>query len=202
WHHFVTGLSVEGDLQGIEKLYRVLSAHIWPGMLLKSGDRINEPSLPDQEELSDEESDDYQPEYEKLSSGSAEPWDSVGWISADGPASTSGNLDRESEVKLIGKENKLSTSVSKFPEEIDCDLVHEAEIRSEVDEEDKTYDFENLEKLMAEIGNMRNGLKLMPDFQRREMAAKLAMKMAAMFGDSSEEDFVRLRKHNTKCAIN
>ncbi|GER42922.1 CM0216.310.nc protein [Striga asiatica] len=183
-------LSVEGDLQGIEKLYRVLSAHIWPGMLLKSGDRINEPSLPDQEELSDEESDDYQPEYEKLSSGSAEPWDSVGWISADGPASTSGNLDRESEVKLIGKENKLSTSVSKFPEEIDCDLVHEAEIRSEVDEEDKTYDFENLEKLMAEIGNMRNGLKLMPDFQRREMAAKLAMKMAAMFGDSSEEDFV------------
>jgi alpha- and gamma-adaptin-binding protein p34 len=40
---------------------------------------------------------------------------------------------------------------------------------------------------MSEIGNMRSNLRLMPNFQRREMAAKLAMKMAAMFGDDDEE---------------
>jgi alpha- and gamma-adaptin-binding protein p34 len=40
---------------------------------------------------------------------------------------------------------------------------------------------------MSEIGNVRSNLRLMPDFQRREMAAKLATKMAAMFGDDEEE---------------
>ncbi|GER49410.1 CM0216.310.nc protein [Striga asiatica] len=193
-------LSVEGDSQGVERLYGALSAHMWPGMLLKSGDRINEPSLPYQEaDLSEGESDDYEPEYEKLSSGSAEPWDDVRWISADGFDSASGtniNLERESEVKSVGEENHSTTSQSKLAEEIDqekASLVQEAEITSGVDEDDKAYDFEDLEQLMAEIGNMRNGLRLMPDFQRREMAAKLAMKMAAMFGDSSggeEEDFL------------
>lgn len=48
--HCTIGLSVDGDSQGIERLYGALSAHMWPGMLLKSGDRINEPSLPEQEE--------------------------------------------------------------------------------------------------------------------------------------------------------
>ncbi|XP_059301888.1 uncharacterized protein LOC132053802 [Lycium ferocissimum] len=50
------------------------------------------------------------------------------------------------------------------------------------------YDFENLKHLMFEIGNVRDSLRLMPDFQRREMAANLAMKMAAMFGDSSGDE--------------
>ncbi|KAK6162734.1 hypothetical protein DH2020_002575 [Rehmannia glutinosa] len=159
-------LSVDGDSQGVERLYGALTAHMWPGMLLKSGDRISEPSLPEQEELSEEESD-YEPEYEILSSGSAEPWDDIGWMSADGPVSTSGTgrtLDRDTDI-----------------------LDREREVKSL--DEDKAYDFEDLEMLMAEIGNVRNGLRLMPDFQRREMAAKLAMKMAAMFGDSSGDKF-------------
>ncbi|KAL6498880.1 hypothetical protein OROHE_026480 [Orobanche hederae] len=185
-------LSVDGDSQGVDRLYGALSAHMWAGMLLKSGDRISEPSLPDREELSEEESD-YEAEYEKLSCGSAEPWDDVGWMSAEGPERNSerdnDTLDRESEVGSFGEEYQASASTSRLAEEIDkeeatpaanteCDGVLEVD-------EDKTYDFEDLEKLMGEIGNMRNGLRLMPDFQRREMAAKLAMKMAAMFGDSS-----------------
>lgn len=48
--HCIIGLSVDGDSQGVERLYGALSAHMWPGMLLKSGDRISEPSLPEQEE--------------------------------------------------------------------------------------------------------------------------------------------------------
>ncbi|KAG8391452.1 hypothetical protein BUALT_Bualt01G0189300 [Buddleja alternifolia] len=192
-------LSVDGDSQGVERLYGALSAHMWPGMLLKSGDKINEPSLPEEEESSEEESD-YEPEYEILSSGSAEPWDDIQWTSADGPISITGTeipserdldtLDRESEVKSVGEECQPSTSASRVEEASD---PHEADKKSELDEgnNNNTYDFEDLETLMAEIGNVRDGLRLMPDFQRREMAAKLAMKMAAMFGDSSggEEEF-------------
>ncbi|KAL8543171.1 hypothetical protein ACS0TY_003902 [Phlomoides rotata] len=192
-------LSVDGDSQGVERLYGALSAHMWPGMQLKSGDKINNPSLPVQEELSEEEESDYEPEYEILSSGAAESWEDIGWMSADGPVLTSGtgreserDLDtsgKASEVKVVGEEYRPSTSASQLVEE-EATLDHEFEEISELDE-DKAYDFEDLEVLMAEIGNMRNGLRLMPDFQRREMAAKLAMKMAMMFGDSSggEEGF-------------
>lgn len=68
-------------------------------------------------------------------------------------------------------------------------VVHSI-IDSEGDEkldESKILDVEDLEQLMSEIGNMRSGLRLMPDFQRREMAAKLAMKMASLFGGDSDE---------------
>jgi len=42
-----TGLSVDGDLQGVERIYGALSAHMWPGMVLKSGERISQPSFPE-----------------------------------------------------------------------------------------------------------------------------------------------------------
>lgn len=48
----LTGLSVDGDSQGVERLYGALSAHMWPGMILKSGDRISQPSLPQKEGFS------------------------------------------------------------------------------------------------------------------------------------------------------
>lgn len=46
-----TGLSVDGDLQGVERLYGALSAHMWPGMVLKSGETISQPSFPENEGL-------------------------------------------------------------------------------------------------------------------------------------------------------
>jgi len=46
---YFTGLSIDGDLQGVERLYGALSAHMWPGMVLKSGDRINHPSFLEKE---------------------------------------------------------------------------------------------------------------------------------------------------------
>ncbi|RYQ81255.1 hypothetical protein Ahy_Scaffold1g107233 isoform E [Arachis hypogaea] len=53
----------------------------------------------------------------------------------------------------------------------------------------KFLDLDDLEQMMSEIGNMRASLRLMPDFQRREMAAKLAMKMASVFeGESDDEE--------------
>ncbi|XP_042060439.1 uncharacterized protein LOC121804820 [Salvia splendens] len=119
-------------------------------------------------------------------------------MSADGPVSTSGSgRPMEKDLDTSGREseaNQPSTSAFKLSKELDHEkaaMAFETNPMSELDNE-KTYEIEDLETLMAEIGNVRNGLRLMPDFQRREMAAKLAMKMAAMFGDSSagEEDLV------------
>ncbi|KAF3678494.1 putative RING-H2 finger protein ATL80-like [Capsicum annuum] len=195
--HFTTnyGLSVDGDSQGAERLFGALSAYMWPGMILKSGDKITEPSLPEQQELSDEESD-YELEYEILSAGSAEPWDDtdVGWVSADGPVATNGMEgsapNGKSEIGLVRGEMQPSSSASELEGESDRKEMPRADATGDDSEDDKgiTYDFENLEQLMSEIGNVRDSLRLMPDFQRREMAANLAMKMAAMFGDSSGDE--------------
>ncbi|KAF5738081.1 hypothetical protein HS088_TW13G00976 [Tripterygium wilfordii] len=47
----LTGLSVDGDSQGVERLFVALSDHMWPGMVLKSGYKITEPSLPEKEDV-------------------------------------------------------------------------------------------------------------------------------------------------------
>ncbi|XP_059439958.1 uncharacterized protein LOC132172465 [Corylus avellana] len=203
-------LSVDGDSQGVERLFGALSAHMWPGMILKSGDKINESSLPEKEELSSGESD-FELEYEILSAGSAEPWEDTdnGWVSASGSTSSSdmaGLAAQNSSVKECDLENltrpdeeKLqpSTSVAPLqdendqgaiPDENDQSVIPDASEQAAELDEDTPFDVEDLEQLMSEIGNMRESLRLMPDFQRREMAAKLAMKMAAMFGGGSDDD--------------
>jgi len=60
-------------------------------------------------------------------------------------------------------------------------------IHDEIDDNEH-YGLDDMERLMSEIGNVRDNLRLMPDFQRREMAAELAMRMAAMFGATSDEE--------------
>lgn len=178
-------LCIDGDSQGVERLLGALSAHMWPGMILKSGDKITEPSLPENQELSEEESD-YEFEYEVLSGGSAEPWDDIngGWVSAAGPV-----INTKEETRSVGGEENPSSSMAHSGEKID-DEAKSPRHFSGPSEPDKGphYEFEDLEQLMSEIGNMRDSLRLMPDFQRREMAANLALKMAAMFGDSSGDE--------------
>ncbi|KAG9129131.1 hypothetical protein Leryth_006385 [Lithospermum erythrorhizon] len=195
-------LSIDGDSQGVDRLHGALTAHMWPGMVLNSGDKIKEPSLLEQEDLSEEESD-YELEYERLSDGSAEPVDDTfgGWVSFDdATASGSGESNRQeleikdfdgnSQTRSVDDELQPSTSASQLLDEIHKDTMPkglEIDRTSDADE-GKAFDFEDLEQLMSEIGNMRNNLRLMPDFQRRDMAANLAMKMAAMFGDESEDE--------------
>lgn len=94
----------------------------------------------------------------------------MGWISADGPATTAqqsewdiDSLDREMETKCAGVEFEPSTS-SQLHEEPDLEEARDnngMDIESEP-EEGKAYNFEDLEQLMSEIGNMRGGLRLMP----------------------------------------
>ncbi|KAI4327865.1 hypothetical protein L6164_020277 [Bauhinia variegata] len=192
-------LSVDGDSQGVERLWGALSAHMWPGMILKSGHRISEPSLPEKEELSSEESD-YELEYEVLSEGSADPWEETEQIWVFATASDSGgsvpqdNPATECEQKdgtKYDKELQPSTSSTALQDEIDEEVAPNVVDSAGDAEVDKGMhlDLEDLEQLMSEIGNMRASLRLMPDFQRREMAAKLAMKMASLFwGDSDNEE--------------
>ncbi|XP_020270843.1 uncharacterized protein LOC109846033 [Asparagus officinalis] len=80
-------------------------------------------------------------------------------------------------------ESDMSTSEVEVQENSGVDAAVSVE-----PDEDSCYGHEDLERLMCEIGGMRANLRLMPDFQRREMAAKLAMKMAAMFVECSDED--------------
>ncbi|KAK9987336.1 hypothetical protein SO802_032287 [Lithocarpus litseifolius] len=120
---FYASLSVDGDSQGVERLYGALSAHMWPGMILKSGNKITEPSLPEKEELSSGESN-FEFEYEILSAGSAEPWDDTdkGWVSTNAMtpssemagfvAQNSSVVERDQENGTRSDEEKPSTSTA------------------------------------------------------------------------------------------
>lgn len=99
------------------------------------------------------------------------------------------DYDEERESRLVGA-TRPSTSTSQLQEEIDDGARPDAnEHKEALDVDEGTHlELEDLEQLMSEIGSVRDSMRLMPDFQRREMAAKLAMKMATMFGDSSGDE--------------
>ncbi|CAA7391203.1 unnamed protein product [Spirodela intermedia] len=194
-------LSADGDIQGVERIRGALSAHMWPGMVLKSGEKILKPSLSETggDKHSDEESD-FEVEYERLSAGSDDQWAgaSYSWVSFDDQGASTGSRECSSST---GK--KVEESPDCGHEEGESSSAHGSALEGAGHEEDPVVDepsqadesgldehpaFENLEQLMTEIGSMRENLRLMPDFQRREAAAKLAMKMAVLFGEDSDGD--------------
>ncbi|KAM0929007.1 hypothetical protein ACQ4PT_001893 [Festuca glaucescens] len=153
----------------------------------------------------------YEFEYEVLSHASDEQWEFVG------ESSTSRSLEGLDEAKAMQESTQQdvngsadSSSSNPLPndrsiesaEENPVTKVHTDSTGADTSEDQQTatlevnklleddhYGLDDLERLMSEIGNMRSNLRLVPDFQRREMAAKLAMKMATMFGDSDDEGF-------------
>uniref|UniRef100_A0A803L2G6 Uncharacterized protein n=1 Tax=Chenopodium quinoa TaxID=63459 RepID=A0A803L2G6_CHEQI len=168
-------LSIDGDSQGVERLFGALSAHMWSGMVLKSGNRILAPTLPERQ------------------GGSAELWDDTedGWVAAIPPNASS---VESADLKSVSEAERAEPSTSASSE---CrDNAEEVEFKAgeayDGDNLDKGehLELEDLEHLMSEIANMRSSSRLMPDFQRREMAAKLAMQMAALFGDDSGDEGV------------
>lgn len=213
-------LSVDGDIQGVSRLFGALSAHMWPGMVMKSGERVT-PHLPvEKEDITDDDESDFEIEYEVLSGPPDEPWEFVSSTSkeagiGDEQVTTRNSQDLEHEIAVGDNKVDLSTSskasvgassphssdissetIKKPDQTCDEDTVAEQLARevggntvdSVESDEDAQYGHEDLERLMCEIGSMRDSLRLMPDFQRRDMAAKLAVKMASMFGYSSDED--------------
>ncbi|KAF5203809.1 Gtp binding protein [Thalictrum thalictroides] len=204
-------LSVDGDSQGVERLYGSLSAHMWLGMILKSGNMTALPYPTGEEESSEEESD-YEVEYEILSAGSAEPFDDTEvWVSANGASTSTDAKGPSAENLSINYQNREpdtnnqepDTNIASHVQPVNTESLEQQNPDTEASangnvlasttqqDGDTCFGFEDVEQLMNEIGNVRGNLRLMPDFQRREMAAKLAIKMAAMFGDSSayEEGF-------------
>ncbi|KAL8125316.1 hypothetical protein AgCh_012847 [Apium graveolens] len=192
-------LSVDGDSQGLERIHGALSsAHMWPGMILKSGNRIVQHSLHEKQELSEEDSD-FEVEYEILSARSAEQCDDTNgnWVSANHFTSGGDTFNQSlvTETSVAERNNRSagelqpSTLVSALQLEIDNEESSIADVSEKASEsdEDTPYALDNLEQLMSETGTMRDSLRLMPDFQR-EMAANLAMKMASMFGDGSGDE--------------
>ncbi|KAM0851392.1 hypothetical protein ACQ4PT_052454 [Festuca glaucescens] len=142
----------------------------------------------------------YEFEYEVLSHAFDEQWEFVG------ESSTSRSLEGLDEAKAMQEStqqdvNGSADSSSSNPLPIDRSIesaeenpvtkVHTDSTGADTSEDQQTatlevnklleddhYCLDDLERLMSEIGNMRSNLRLVPDFQRREMAAKLAMKMA------------------------
>lgn len=142
-------------------------------------------------EDSSEDESDYEAEYEILSGGSAEQWNDTEdrWVSAVPPNTSlaeSADIKPDSGVKGV----EVSTSSSSECKDNDVNLECKEGEACNGDDLDKGshIELEDLEQLMSEISNMRSNSRLMPDFQRREMAAKLAMRMAAMFGDNSDNE--------------
>lgn len=165
-------------------------------------------------ESTDDESN-YEFDYEVLSHGSDDQWEFVGESSTsrsfegskeakdtqDHAQQVVGADDNSSASNLLT--NDISTENTEEKPAIqghETDSDHLKGTQADRDEnhqahapdvtklfEDEHHGLDDLERLMSEIGNMRSNLRLMPDFQRREMAAKLAMKMATMFGDDDEE---------------
>ena len=112
--------------------------------------------------------------------------------SADSSASNVLPSDRPTETteeSTVTQSNKANDSDHVDKTTADSIDNHQGEVTEANNLFEEHYGLDDLEKLMSEIGNMRSNLRLMPDFQRRDMAAKLAMKMAAMFGDDDEDAF-------------
>lgn len=73
-------MSIDGDLQGVPRILDALSAHMWPGLVMKSTQKLTD-IRPDSKEndedgeSSSEDEEDFLIEYEVLSNASTEPWD-------------------------------------------------------------------------------------------------------------------------------
>eukprot|EP00252_Welwitschia_mirabilis_P002522 TRINITY_DN12488_c0_g1_i1.p1 TRINITY_DN12488_c0_g1~~TRINITY_DN12488_c0_g1_i1.p1 ORF type:complete len:420 (-),score=104.86 TRINITY_DN12488_c0_g1_i1:63-1322(-) len=201
-------LSVNGDSQGIHRIWEALAAHMWPGMVMKSPGKLPNSSTSEGKEDFSEDESNYEIEYELLSNGSADFDDS--WVSVDSSVRCSiapeqrdntefhenSNKPSNSEVKShdvpIGSiEVKGSTSqtgsVSEAENKSATTSVASTMTNADVTSQ-KEVSMNDLEQLMHEMAYMRENLRLMPDSHRREIAGKLAMKMAYIFADEGDSD--------------
>ncbi|KAJ3678645.1 hypothetical protein LUZ60_002448 [Juncus effusus] len=183
-------LSVDGDMQGVERVFGAISAHMWPGMILKSGNnKIHTPILPNKEESSDEESE-YEIEYETLSHGSDYAWKEEQEQELEEVTEFSDFIAASRQTESSSKEES-PRNIHENINENGNDNSNENGNNENEDENDGfegEYGWEEMERVMSEIGNVRDNLRLMPDFQRRDMAAKLATRMAALFGGISDDE--------------
>lgn len=232
-------ISVDGDSQGLNRILGALSAHMWPGLILKAEKGLTNNLVLDDDEGNTTDSDsDITIDYERLSNGSAEPWDGdegpwTFYESAPLPSgeqeaitgSTSASKqhleDMQPSVQQCGSGSlgkaESSTDTADFTPDLtaasasketeaeltDTQRVHNSTsppvlngqsgiteaVSNEEDSErvlengrrNRDVESNDFEQLMMEMARMRDNARLMPDSQRREMAASLALRMASMF---------------------
>ncbi|GLJ39285.1 hypothetical protein SUGI_0801690 [Cryptomeria japonica] len=224
-------ISINGDSQGVKRIQEALSAHMWPGMVMKPQSKSPAtPVSPKNDDFSDDDSE-FEIEYELLSNGSAEPWDGVEepWMTVDnctneilvreeGENNEPQDLPHGQADKMQVQEQNVATSIppqrdglashtsvvsvhdnnkseasSSLTSIITAqDLSGAPETKQGIEDAEtrgrRERSFEELEQLMLEMAHMRENLRLMPDTQRKEMAARLALKMASTFADKEELD--------------
>ncbi|BBN06730.1 alpha- and gamma-adaptin-binding protein p34 [Marchantia polymorpha subsp. ruderalis] len=217
-------MSVDGDLQGVARIHGALSAHMWPGLVMKeSNQREKSTTLqPEQEGSTSDDDSDYYIEYELLSNGSAEPWDGSGWEDqwTQAPSAQDMPVLETSEETVVSKDDadahprdsvptvSVTNDGQNEPQPVEVAqpeaepqlngaVVVNTEDENGVKREDADInpginahvdnDFDEIDQLMHEMASMRENMRTVSDHHRREMAAQLAMRMAAMFKDDDEE---------------
>lgn len=222
-----------------------LSAHMWPGLVMKSTEQQTNVDQPDSKEndedreFSSDEEEDFLIEYEVLSNASTEPWDgnedmwsfrgaeappldvvpSHGEYKTDTTVESTeadvlgGHIDiksaaassssttfspvastaQDSGDQIVVVEHSEGAEHLKTSTTTSADVLETADFRGfekiqKSVSKNKDHGAEDLEKMMHEVASMRENMRNMPDIQRREMAAQLAMRMASMFLDDDEDD--------------
>jgi len=106
---------------------------------------------------------------------SAEPRDDTygGWVSANGTTAipdVGGSVAENNSIKECENENREKFGKEEIqPSSSATELLGDKGVvpRENWESDEATpFDFEDLEQLMSEIGNVRDSLRLMPDFKR------------------------------------
>ncbi|EFJ26007.1 hypothetical protein SELMODRAFT_97900 [Selaginella moellendorffii] len=183
-------LSLDGDLQGVSRIRGALSAHMWPGMVMKPtpSKAISEAQACTQGDPSSDEESDFTIEYELLSSVSDDEAFAAESEShhLEDQATDSSVLEAASvtgqEATADASEELAGGASGASETTLAGDDVRSSGNGSEA------YRMDEFEQLMQEMAGMRENLSMMPDAQRREIASQIAMRMASMFMDDDDDD--------------
>ncbi|XP_024545187.1 uncharacterized protein LOC9644396 [Selaginella moellendorffii] len=204
-------LSLDGDLQGVSRIRGALSAHMWPGMVMKPtpSKATSEAQACTQGDPSSDEESDFTIEYELLSSVSddeafaaeseshhredqatdssvLEAASVTGQeATADASEEHAGGVSGASETTLAGDDGGAHGDGE---EEVGHNNGHEASQVRSSGNGSEAYRMDEFEQLMQEMAGMRENLSMMPDAQRREIASQIAMRMASMFMDDDDDE--------------
>eukprot|EP00249_Psilotum_nudum_P017627 c26415_g1_i1 orf=302-1783(+) len=73
--YFDKCMSVNGDSQGLDRIWEALAAHMWSGMVMKPQNKFSDAHPPPKaEELESDDDSEFSIEYELLSNDSEDPW--------------------------------------------------------------------------------------------------------------------------------
>ncbi|KAN0007327.1 hypothetical protein ACTFIU_000526 [Dictyostelium citrinum] len=144
---------------GIERLIEILESNMWPNMELKKNNSLKKPQ--EKNEIKEDDDDEYpsikNDKFLQDSLKKVEGFFKKSATSSQNNSNTNNNNKEETKVKTNG------LSIEEDQDEID-------------DENDDSVMMENTFK---ELQSIREHMKNLPDEQRRDMAAKIAMMFAS-----------------------